>query len=526
MARVFGLNKINEIVATAEPLPPLAAKKDRDLHRRLAFYPLTDLGNAERFRDRFRGKLIFCPALGSQKKAGWLHWDDKRWARDGADERVKIAEHETIRAIQDEAEAIAGTKDDFVLRVKNNGDSLLFSEAIAQHGRASESLSRLGALSKRAAPYLFVLPSQLDADRYAINVANGTLRIRKTDDGTDYVKFSPHDSADLITKISPVKYDAEARAPNYEAFLAMVQPKGEIRRFLHQWLGYSLTGDTSEQLLTFNWGKGKNGKSTLFNIVAYIAGDYGSSITIETFLQQGQHTRQGGQATPDLASLQGVRFLRTSEPERNAKLGEALIKLATGGEPMYVRHLNNDFFELFPQFKLTISGNYKPVIHGTDEGIWRRMALIPWTVEVPQEKRIKDFDHTLRPEAPGILNLLLDGLRDWRDNGLVLPSDVQVATSEYRRDSDPLGRFLDACVGHKPGMRTQSSVLYETFRAWAKANGANEWSNKAMSAALRERGYMSKHSDVMWWLDVELLKQPSDFVDSQGHVREAASWQP
>src|SRR5438067_668355 len=81
----------------------------------------------------------------------------------------------------------------------------------------------------------------------------------------------------------------------------------------------------------------------------------------------------GGQPTPDLAGLHGVRFLRTSEPERGSVLAEALIKLVTSGEPMLVRHLNRPFFELRPQFKLIISGNYKPRIAGTDDGIWRRM---------------------------------------------------------------------------------------------------------------------------------------------------------
>lgn len=539
---------IAEIVAAAAPPPPLQQawphpparrrgdkglrssrpggsrkndqpEKSAGLDRRLAFFPLTDLGNAERFCERNGGRFLWCPAVGSQRKAGWLYWDGKRWAHEGADEKVLAAAHATVRAIQDEAKAIKGGKSDYVVQVKRSGEVVYFSDLVAKHGRDSEAAARLSAIAKHASAYLFVAPAALDADPFLINVDNGTLLVRKTDDGSDYVTFRAHDPRDLCTKLMPVEFRPEAACPRYDAFLELVQPKPELRRFLHQWGGLSLTGDTSEQALCVWWGKGKNGKSTLFNIWGYIAGDYGRSIQIETFLDQGR-PKQGGQATPDLAMLRGVRFLRTSEPERGAKLAEALIKLATGSEPMSVRNLHNDFFEMLPQFKLTIGGNYRPQIFGSDEGIWRRVKLLPWTVTIPAEQRIKDFDKTLRPEASGILNRLLDGLRDWLDNGLIEPEDVKLATAEYRRDSDPLGRFLDACVISKPGARIQSSVLHDTFKAWARANGANEWSNKAMSAALRERGFVCKHSDVMWWLDVELVKHADDFLDPFGKVRD------
>ncbi|MBY9039557.1 hypothetical protein K7461_29705, partial [Pseudomonas fluorescens] len=149
--------------------------------------------------------------------------------------------------------------------------------------------------------------------------------------------------ADMITKVSPVDYDPLAEAPEFHKFLLRVQPDPDTRLFLQQWFGLSLTGDTSAHKLTFLYGKGRNGKSVLVNAVSYVAGDYAQSVPIETFLDAGK-SRSGGQATPDLAKLPGVRLLRTSEPEKNAKLAEALIKLVTGGEPMDARHLQGDMF--------------------------------------------------------------------------------------------------------------------------------------------------------------------------------------
>lgn len=494
---------------------------DDALNMRLAFFPLTDLGNAERFRERYKHRLLWNVALG------WLVWDGKRWSRDGADDLVKIAEHDTVRGIQREAEAVcdSGLRDDpdaergacdFVVEVKRDGEKVLYSDKIARWGRSSEAVNKLGALSKRGAPYFAVGIDKLDADKMKINVNNGTLVVRRKNDA-DYVVFRPHDPTDLITKLAPVDYDPKALCPEYDKFLQRVQPIAEMRQFLHQWFGLSLTGDTTEQKLAFLYGKGSNGKSVLIDAVSFVAGDYGETVPIETFLDQGK-SRSAGQATPDLAILPGVRMLRTSEPEKNSRLAEAMVKLVTGGEPIQARHLNRDFFKFYPQFKLTISGNYRPAISGSDEGIWRRLRLVPFDVTIPKEERDIHLIDKLRAEASGILNRLLDGLRHWCDNELSEPEAVTVATAKYRESSDPLGRFLALCIVASAGDRVQSSVMHEVFSAWCKSSGEKEWSNRGLSMALEERGYKRVQSNVMWWTDVKLVKSTSDFVDSQGHA--------
>lgn len=474
------------------------------LDGRLAFYPLTDLGNAERFRERHRGRLIHVAAIG------WFVWDGRRWARERAEAIVARAAHETVRAIQTEAKAIRGTALDIVLAEKKTGPVML-SDKVAAWGRASESAQRLQATARIAAAYLEVEADKLDADPWAINVLNGTLRIDRTGGDGDFVRFGPHDPADLITKLAPVTFDPATTCPVYDRFLADVQPLPEVRRFLHQWGGYSLVGDTGEQKLAFFYGKGRNGKSTLVDAWGAIAGDYGETVPIETFLDQGRG-RNAGQATPDLAILPGVRFLRTSEPERGAKLAESLIKLTTGGEPIQARHLNRDYFKFRPAFKLTLSGNYRPSITGTDEGIWRRVVLVPWPVKV--ETPDLHLLDKLRGETSGILNRLLDGLRDYLDQGgLSVPETVSQATAEYREDSDPLGRFLEACVAGEIGSRVQATAMHRMFIAWARANSASEWSARGLAMALKERGYTSVRSNGMHWQDVRLTCFESDFAD-------------
>jgi putative DNA primase/helicase len=484
------------------------SREDTELDLQLAVLPLTDLGNAERFVARYGHLFKWCGVLG------WLAWDGKRWSRQGADGLVDAKVHNTVRAIQREAEAFKSSKDDYVV---DAGRKTMWSDKIRAWGRTSEANSHLACIPKLAAPYLEIHSDELDADRSKINVDNGTIVIdRDAPVDTDCVSFRPHDPADLITKISQVSYDPDATCQLYDDFLAYVQPGEYTRRFLHQWGGSSLTGDTTDQVMTFQWGKGKNGKSTLFEAWGMVAGDYGASVPIETFLDQGR-TRAAAAASPDLADLAGIRFLRTSEPERNAKLAEAQIKALTGGEPIKARHLNRDFFSFWPQFKLTMSGNYRPKIVGTDEGIWRRVILVPWTVTVPVEKRDKKLGKKLRAEASGILNRLLDGIRDWVENGLTPPAEVLAATENYRSDSDPLGRFLATCVRGVAGTRSQSTELYRLYCAWAKAAGENEWTINGFGRAMKERGYRSKQSNVMWWLDLETTKVISDFIDDAGN---------
>lgn len=494
---------------------------ERDqLNRRLAFFPLTDLGNAERFRERFRDRLKWYPA-----KETWLAWDGKRWNPERAAEVVKRAEHITVRAIQDEAEAVrqSGRRDvpdaasgalDYLFEEKRDGSQVLYSDKIARWGRSSEALNKVSALSKLGGAYLAVSTDELDADKMKINVNNGTLVISRKLDG-DYVSFRAHDPTDLITKISPVDFDPEAQCVEYDKFLARVHPSEAMRIFLHQWLGLSLTGDVSEQKLVYFYGFGANGKSVLMDTASYIAGDYGETVPIETFLDSGR-ARSAGQASPDLAILPGVRMLRTSEPEKNASLAEAMVKLVTGGEPILARHLNKGFFRFYPQFKLTISGNHKPKISGADDGIWRRFQLVPFNVQIPKEERDRKLSEKLIKEASGILNRFLDGLRLFCDRGLIIPEEVVAATAEYRELSDPLSRFLTACVEVIVGERTQSGELYKVYEAWCKSAGESVWKHRGLTLAMDERGFKRMRSDGAWFLDIKLKRTVHDFGDAGG----------
>ena len=563
-----------------------------DLPRDLAAarLPLTDLGNAERWRLRHGDDFRFCD------KIGWFNWDGRRWRllseeKDALPAEVMQSVFLTIRAIRNEAALIAslGCEDpddltnqqldrfqawamlkstegwaelerairssfpsgpdgapsadsdkaveaaiEFVANCAAKDKAFetqpakrkLWSDAIAAHAKASEASGKIGSVAKlaRSFPGIAIEPDQLDQDRMAINVLNGTLRLKrrsvkrspeeiaagKSEWKVEGFKIDrqPHNRADLITKLANVKYSPSAEAPVWDAFMAKVQPDAVMRRFIHQWFGLSLTGDIGEQKMAFFYGSGRNGKGTAVEAVANIAGDYAGSIPIESFLDNGIK-RRGDQATPDLARLPGVRFLRVSEPERGARLNEGLVKMVTGGDPVDARHLNKGFFTFLPDFKMTISGNHKPEIKDTSDGIWRRMQLVPWAVTVPREDIDRELPAKLRAEASGILNRLIEGLCDWREHGLIEPDEVRMATAAYRDQSDELGRFLHDCclVGEdtpQRPMRVAAKLLHDTYLAWCEQAGGANWKIGGFKKAMLDKGFVSKASDGMKWLGVVL----------------------
>ncbi len=489
------------------------AGDDDPLDLKLSRFPMTDVGNAERFVERHKGKVVFCPDIG------WFWWDGKRWSRQGSNEKIVKYQQDTIKAIDREAAALRASPDD-VLITDARGNQIFLSDKLKSWCLSSQSNAHVSCVGKLAACQMTITVDELDSDTMKINVVNGTLHIAKRED-SPYVELRPHNQADYITKISPVVYDPEARCPRFDQFMDEVHPPDESggrskQRFLDQWAGLSLTGDIGEQKLTFHYGKGRNGKGVWVNTIAFVGGDYSTSIPIESFLESGR-ARAGGQATPDLACLPGVRMLTTSEPKKGATLDEGLIKLFTGGDPIKARHLNKDFFSFTPQAKLTMQGNYRPKVSGSDEGIWSRLVLVPWGVFFPPEKRDPKLSDKLKLEASGILNRMLDGLCTWLDHGLQLPADVVAATADYRSDSDPLGRFLEACTRAALGKRVQASDMHAVFCAWAKVNGETLWSAKGLGAALRERGIPARKAGNVFWLDIELTQDVSDFIDDHGH---------
>ena len=494
-----------------------------------AAFPLNDTGNGHRFARYCGASALKVP------RVGWHVWDERRWHLDPDEIKVRrlaqsvpprilkeiphlVLEDWQLRELQGETVTRARhaalssiPRDDLTpeqqVELEDLSQKLIWIRKIKDRksgmksdhrsfAKTSGNKGRIDAMLNEAIVLLAQDVEDLDSDPLTVNTENRVLRFSveaaRPDQGLsrtadmediDHAREIPvpgRARPQIITKMMPVVYDPDATCPTFDRFLARVQPALEMRAFLQRWFGLSMTG-LKIQKFAFMYGAGANGKSVLVDLIARMLGDYSHMAKIESFT--GRNRRGGGDATPDIFPLMGARMVRASEPEEGERLQEGLIKELTGGEPLLVRQLNENFIEVHPFFKLTMSGNHKPDIRGTDDGIWRRVLLVPFDVQIPPEERDEKLGEKLWEERSGILNWLIAGLIDYLERGLQEPRQVLDATKDYRADSDPIGTFLgDACVvTGDPDDFLLARELIQGFNLWLDMRGEGMWGDRTVS---------------------------------------------
>jgi putative DNA primase/helicase len=419
-------------------------------------YARTDLGNAERFVDAHRDRVLWCPARKS-----FLCWDNKRYAWDERGEAVKLA-HATARSIFHEAADAEGEEE---------------QKAITRWALASQNESRINAMLSQSKPYLAVGMEELDRDPWLVNCQNGTLDLRTG-------KLKAHDPADRITKIVPVDYDPDVPCPRFKQFLKEALVDEAVIKFVKRYSGYTLTGITRERLLAILYGFGKNGKTTLVELLHEVLGDYARNTDVETLLIKKYHG-----VGNDVAALKGARFVSAAEVEKGRRLAESKVKQLTGRDTVTARFLFGENFDFKPEFKLWLSTNNKPVIQGTDDAIWDRIRLIPLTQRFDGSKADPKLSDKLRNELAGVFAWMVEGCLEWQEHGLEEPKTVTDATNQYREEMDTLASFLDEVCVMGPHNRLLAEKLYQRYAIWCDNSGERKDSKKAFVARLEERGF-------------------------------------
>ena len=329
----------------------------------------------------------------------------------------------------------------------------------------------------------------VDADLFAVGFDHARQVI---DLRTGYSR--PALQANLITKsLSVDRLGDSSKAVRWLEFLAQIfGDDAELIDWLKRWCGYMLTGSTSEQIFVFCFGLGANGKSVLGDILRYILGDYARSIAPELLTEA---KRTSGSATPDLAELIGARMALTAETEDGAKLAESLLKGLVSGDAMTYRRLYAAQGQFTPQFKLMMLGNHKPITKGTDQGIWRRVRLIPFRRTFKPEERDTGLADKLKAEAPDILAWMVEGCLDWQKRGLSdTPKTIQDATESYQEEQDVIGGWLSECCDLSPMNESSSTAIYTNYKTWCIDNGIRPFSNIGMGRKLAERGFFVRSS--------------------------------
>lgn len=362
---------------------------------------------------------------------------------------------------------------------------------IEKYAIQSESMRRREA-SVRAAQYIPCLNAtvdDLDKNPWLLNVENGTIDLLTGE-------LLPHTKADMITKRAKAVFNKNADCPKWKQFIREIMDyKPDLVNFLQTAAGWAVSGDTSEQSMFILYGTGANGKSTFLNVIQNLLGDYSMSTNAETFMY-----RQSDRATNDIARLRGSRFVVTTETEQGKRLSEHLIKQVTGNDALTARFLYGEYFNFVPTFKIFMASNHKPVIRGTDHGIWRRIKLIPFMTRVPEDKMDRYLEQKLLEEKSGILNWLIEGVLRWKREGLNPPALITNATDEYRGEMDVIGNFLKERCVNTPGAMIRARELFRVYQEWCEENNEHACSERFLGLRLKELGMAQKRSaDGRYW---------------------------
>jgi putative DNA primase/helicase len=348
--------------------------------------------------------------------------------------------------------------------------------------------SAIHAMLEFAQPLMPVLPNELDQNEYLLNCPNGMIDLRTGN-------LLNHERWRYITKLCPTEYDPHAEAPIWLQFLSDVFVNPELVSFVQRFLGYCLTADVSEQKLPIFFGSGANGKSTLLNAFMDVIGPEYTMQAMPDLLME----KTGNAHPTERAALFGKRFVSCVETDASRKLSESMVKMLTGGERIMARRMKEDFWEFEPSHKLVLCTNHKPVVTGTDHGIWRRMLLVPFTQRFEGSSIDKKLPEKLRAEAEGILVWLVRGCQEWVQIGLSPPPVVSDATKEYQSQEDVIGRFIRDCYQETTSDSTKFSNLYRQFEIWAVDNGESCCSKKLLGNWLIENGYKKHRSNGVWY---------------------------
>ncbi|MGQ9553392.1 MAG: phage/plasmid primase, P4 family, partial [Anaerolineae bacterium] len=422
-----------------------------------------DYGHADRLSRHFLGRFRWATHLGS-----WMEWTGAVW-RPVAEERVAKMASDTLRGEYAALLATAARQDIPHL-------AGLLRDACT-YARITGALAFLKGWDN-----ILTGAYEWDTDPWLLNVANGLLDLHTGE-------LRPHSPGDLCTKLAPVTYDPQAKGEHWQQHLDRFLPNPNVQRQVQRDLGLALVGATLEEALPLWFGSGANGKTTTARALQTVLGDYAKRAA-PNLLVQSRNERH----PTEIADLCGARLVFSVEVDEGKRLAEALVKDLTGGDRKKARLMRQDFFEFEQSFSIVLIVNHKPVITGCDDGIWRRVRLIPWQYRIPEAERRPQEEVVAELVADGsaILNWLLAGLRDWQGNRHWLAPAVQAATDAYRAEQDVLAGFLAECCQLGPRYTAPVGELYEAYTAWCAGAGEEALGKARFGDSLKRRGLGQK----------------------------------
>lgn len=455
-------------------------------------HPIGDRTNGKLFADCFRDRLIF---NSSSKR--WMKHDDSVWDECQHGEEMAAAKTFADRILDEAAALYKATPEDDPKR-----------SAAKQWMKAAQRLQEKQELKDmlelaQSEPGMTVTLTEFDQDPYLLNVRNGVVDLRTG----SLLQSSPRM---LLSRRTEASYDPAAQCPLFLQTLAEVfQHDQAMIDSFQLCVGYSATGDVSEEKMMFLFGHGANGKTLVCNIIEEVLGTY--CVTAPSTLLEVRSNASGSGPRPDLARLAGARLAMASETSPGRQWDSQLIKQVASNERQTERFLYGDYFEFQPTAKLWVRGNHKPEIRDNGYGLWRRMILFPFERQFAEHEQDHGLLERLRAERDGILRWMVDGaVRWWRGRqsgatGLVLCPKISAAINEYRDDCDIVGQWVSENCKVGSTESSDGQDLYDNFVRWCAANGRYQMTKQALGRQLAERGFVrQKTSSKVRWRGIGL----------------------
>lgn len=440
-----------------------------------------DMGMAQRFLDTFSHKFLY-----SMIDKMWYMYNGSYWEQDNQGLVEKAADR-VINNLKNEEHTIP-----------EDTDKDAFEKAWQKFVKRERSRSSKVNMVNEIKHLVPVLHNQWDQEHMLLNTPSGYVDLTN---GT----LHDHEYQKMFTQETGVDFSENVDCPLWLDFLNQTfQNDQELIHFIQKIIGYSLTGSNSEQVMFILYGNGRNGKSVLLNIIKYIFGSYAKTMNATTIMQKRMGSSQG--ATSDIARLEGARLVVSSEANEGDRLDESLVKQMTGGDTLVARYQYGKDFEFDPVFKLFMATNHKPKIYGTDEGIWRRLVIIPFTHTVKKKNVDKKLEDKLKAESMGILKWAIEGAMMWQSEGLNPPDVIQKAGKEYRKEMDIIEAFIDECCVTNDSYKVKASELFDAYKNWA--NETNNWegmNNNKFAREITKRSFQRKRvTSGIYYLGIDL----------------------
>lgn len=469
----------NDLIVFNNCLAPPEPKQSRKF-----VHPLTDHGNAQMFIRLFRGQIKYVEGLGV-----FAAWNGYRWLREDMGGKEELSRY--VKRFLLERYALA--RSETALFTLNNEP--VSPEDALKWAKRSSSQSRIRAMLElvKSFPRVRISQAKLDADPLLVGVANGVLDLVT---GT-LIQNTPDL---LITRYARAKFIPDATAPMFLKYMHEVcMGRQELVDFVQEILGYSLSGLTKEQAFFLLLGAGANGKSTLIDTVFHLLGDYAKGLPSHSFIKSESRAIRN-----DFAPLPGVRLASCSEVNIGKSFDESMLKRSTGGDVMTARFIGKEFFDFHLSAKFFFSVNTLPRVVGADNGIYRRLVVLPFDGNF-EKTMDRELPEKLKGEINGILAWALDGFQRWHKRGhLIKPDCVAEACKAYRAEMDTVQSFLDDACHIDPNATTPLSSLFEAYQQWAKGALVDPANKHLFGTLMGQKGFRKFKSGSWLWKGVAL----------------------